>query len=478
MDGISLVRSAREFSRDMSFLIISGFAEFEYAKEALELGVAGYVLKPIKNDELARAVRTACAEVDARRSATMERRISHLMEKENLSLFAEKSLNAILSGQEQYNNVCGKVFERLPELKNSFCMLAIFHIDHPKTYSSSFSENDFDLLRFSVKNVLEEVCCDKALCFSSYKDKTSLFVVCYGQKQCQVALDSSNFISDIYLKLCRTASISVTVGTSDVHKDLSSLPKCYEEANHALDRRYVNGSGKLYRYAEMKVLVKSEFHFPEHKLQTLKIFLESLDYSKGTAGVEKIIEDIFSVKYLEFVTSAHLKMLFVETARIVIRFCEHMGLDIFSFIDESEASGESLADYGNVLDMGQFFIDLIKNIVAANKFGSNDIKILIHRVENYICNNFHTNIQLDVVALKFGLNSKYLSRVFKCLTGSNFCDYLSDIRLQKAKELLKNTQMMIQDIALNVGYNDHQYFHRVFKKYCGVTPNEFRVQNT
>jgi two-component system, response regulator YesN len=70
---------------------------------------------------------------------------------------------------------------------------------------------------------------------------------------------------------------------------------------------------------------------------------------------------------------------------------------------------------------------------------------------------------------------KYLSRAFKNITGRNFSDYLSEIRMNKAKELLEKTQLTVYDIAISVGYGDPQYFHRVFKKYFGVTPNEYRT---
>jgi two-component system, response regulator YesN len=475
LDGISLIRSARELYKDIKFVIISGFTEFEYARSALEMGVTNYVLKPIKNEELARALKKTFQEIDEKKSVEKDREIKQLVEKENIGLLVEKSLNALLFEQEPTGDICSRLYVRMPELKEVYCLLGIFHIDHPGTYESCFMEDDFDLVRFSVKNILEEVCGHTALSFSNFKDKTELFVLWHHTRETHVICDGPKFLLDVFMKIKTILPISITVGVSDVLKDISSLTKGYSEAKSALERRFVQGGGRLYRYGDLKVISRKEFHFPEYKLQTLKVCLDRVEMDHGLEEVENVVAGIFSAEELEHAAPLHLKMLFIQTLRSVTMYCEQMKLNISDFISERDTSGEILADFSSSRDIEKYIVSLIKRIYESGEFAATDIKTLIRRIEEYLKSNFHKDISLDILTQQYKVSVKYLSRAFKNITGRNFSDYLSEIRMNKAKELLEKTQLTVYDIAISVGYGDPQYFHRVFKKYFGVTPNEYRT---
>ena len=99
---------------------------------------------------------------------------------------------------------------------------------------------------------------------------------------------------------------------------------------------------------------------------------------------------------------------------------------------------------------------------------------IIEKAKNYINENFQKDISLDLVSREVDISPYYFSKLFKQETGNNFIEYLTEVRLRKARELLKNSQYSIKEICAESGYGDPNYFSRIFKKYEGVTPSEFR----
>jgi two-component system response regulator YesN len=126
--------------------------------------------------------------------------------------------------------------------------------------------------------------------------------------------------------------------------------------------------------------------------------------------------------------------------------------------------------------------DDINHNSRENKFNDQEIKnidrekiALFKSVEQYITDNLKEDLDLEKVAAKFNLSSFYFSRMFKEVVGYNFSDYINMIRIDKSKKLLKNQSITIKEICYNVGYSDPNYFSKVFKKYEGISPTEFKA---
>jgi two-component system response regulator YesN len=116
-------------------------------------------------------------------------------------------------------------------------------------------------------------------------------------------------------------------------------------------------------------------------------------------------------------------------------------------------------------------------VIKHNKIKNvNKIKLkLFEDVKNFIKENIETELELEKVASNFGLSVYYFSRTFKEVTGTNFSDYINKCRVDIAKELLSNGEMNVKEVCYKVGYNDPNYFSKVFKKYEGVSPVNYKV---
>lgn len=122
----------------------------------------------------------------------------------------------------------------------------------------------------------------------------------------------------------------------------------------------------------------------------------------------------------------------------------------------------------------QFFLNVTNMLRDKSVYTTNE---LIDRILIYIQRNYQRNLTEEFIASLFYLNRSYLSQLFRQKTGEKFIDYLNDIRIDKAKELLVSTDRKMYQIAKSAGYSNTKYFFRIFKKKTGITPEQYRLQN-
>lgn len=137
-------------------------------------------------------------------------------------------------------------------------------------------------------------------------------------------------------------------------------------------------------------------------------------------------------------------------------------------------SGEPFAAFYSTQQYSEWLQELVTPVLAAVRSGSETRDPVISFVLEYLDKHYGEDINLNIVADKLNLTSGYLSSIFKEKTGINFSEYLNTLRIERAKELLVNIDLRIQDIALQVGYQNVNSFIRMFKRASGLTPGEYR----
>ena len=131
---------------------------------------------------------------------------------------------------------------------------------------------------------------------------------------------------------------------------------------------------------------------------------------------------------------------------------------------------EDLKDY-----YMQFFMNITEMLKTESIYALEDV---VEKIQLYMRHNYQKNLTQDFIASLFYLNRSYLSTLFKHRTGMKFIDYLNEIRIEKAKEMLSGSSRKMYQISKAVGYDNPKYFFRIFKKKTGLTPEQYRIQNT
>ena len=129
----------------------------------------------------------------------------------------------------------------------------------------------------------------------------------------------------------------------------------------------------------------------------------------------------------------------------------------------------------NYEELRKWFLDKMVNACRAIRDQKEDqSNSAVKKAMLYIQENYSRDISLDDVSSQVNISPYYFSKLFKQETGGNFIEYLTEVRLRNARELLKDSGLSIKEICAESGYSDPNYFSRIFKKYEGVTPSEFR----
>lgn len=191
----------------------------------------------------------------------------------------------------------------------------------------------------------------------------------------------------------------------------------------------------------------------------------------NSEGISKLIQDTFN----KFSGKADVYNCYISFIKILNRFLEASGIKSTDIIDKKSVDFDRLMNRETVQDVTAELMDVFKNVIEY--LGTRDFKYtnkIIEAVKKYIIENYSNNISLEMAANSVHMNHMYLSRLFKKETGVSFTDYLTDIRMQKAKKLMENVSIKLYEISEMVGYYSPKHFSKVFKKNTGVTPKQYR----
>jgi YesN/AraC family two-component response regulator len=311
MDGIELVKQAKLRHENAKFIIISGYAEFDYAREALAAGVIDYVLRPVESMGLSKSLQKACNEVERIKKTDMDLKVKNELEARNAGQAIENYLNELIFLDESDPTSCRNLVTSCPELKKDWYTLIIFHISHPKTLKSQFQENDFNLVRFSIDNIIREIGKSRnVIIFNNTRDRAEILALCHDPTEHAVIRECMAFANYCFINVDQFLHSALTVGISNNHNSLSQLSECYRQAKHALMQRFAQGSNKIFNYTDVISCRKTKNNLSEPKLQTLDVCLQSINSYNSLKNVRNIISSIFFDAGLQGANTEDIQILF------------------------------------------------------------------------------------------------------------------------------------------------------------------------
>lgn len=468
MDGIQFISCAREEFPHTRFIIISGYAEFEYAEQALNMGVQGYLLKPITDENMKQTMKKVLHHLGRDQETRLNEKKKEVLEEGNRRLVLEMAVNQALNmskdaGAVLFNQGCTLPW---PESYKKFVLL-LFHIDSSNFYTSQFKYQDMELVKFAVRNILDEISeREKMLVFNNLKDVTQVFVLAAGEQEGALKKLSNSFAFDALAKIAKYLEISVTVAISDVNIGISS--DLLKQAQAAFDLRLVNGTNKIYKYVDMNM--GQNMVPPENSLRILQKCIEMYDFQ----NIHQILADLFSPGKLKDKPGAYIKLVYSEVVVMIIKICSCFGIDMEKALDPGFISGEALNRFDSADNVVSYIYTTILDVLKGETTPVRDSRDIIEKARTYILHNYAKELSVKDMAQKFALNAAYFSNIFKQITGKTITKYIMDLRIERACQLLRETDIGIAEIAEGVGYEDTQYFYRVFKKVTDMTPLEYR----
>ncbi len=419
MNGLELMRAARDAKSSAEFVIISGFGEFEYAQEAIHFGVFDYLVKPISQ-------------------ATADLLITRLHD--NLTNKRADKEGAFFEALCDYDRDAPTVLREFG-YRFPFMNVGVVALLSTNTPQYSFLPLDKDKLRI--------------LCFNSGRRHDKHISICLIN--CEDLPDYDKIVECLLEPGSKQAS---TVGVSQWSNDLRQIPYLISNAETALN-------SQIFIYKKPDLLIYSETLLPNNQ------FRQYINNMLNISSVPKLPERLTD----EFAEKGwgidHAVYLWNQAAAILAaKYAVFFDFNTPYFCDEIEI----LNSYNSLSDMCASINELFAHANTDSK-QVNNIRLQntsFNKLLEYVNKNYTEEISLKQLSSHFYINLSHCCILFKKATGKNFSEYITDLRMARARELLADSTLSIAEVSRLSGYPDHYYFSKVFKKLQSSTPTTYR----
>ncbi|WP_256762035.1 response regulator [Cohnella sp. WQ 127256] len=472
MDGIELSRAARLRYPNIRIIILSGYEEFEFAQQALELSVMKYLLKPFTRPELEEAVVQAKDEVDSMRQVERQMNVTLDRLQRSLPLLRDRYLNDWVSGRLLGDDILSKLqLVDIEPAEGQHAVIITVIDEVERTFPQMSVSNQTDMLSVLL---LEEM--------SQWMKESGNGVAFQGKTREIVAVMSGvvdanqlfAFAERIREQARQAFELTVSVCLGGLKEQLTEVTQSYQEALEAMDYRFLVGEDSIVPYDWIHLHTQQSWvgvpdEYTDKIISAIRTGQEDLIRSElnrlfeWLKGIQSIGHSDVKVYMTEFLVSVLTAAVSSGTRLKDIYAKEY---NPYAFI----VSAKTMDDLKRELEA--LFLDLSRFIL--DKRGDRK-KRVIEQAVDYIRLNYHQeDLSINVLSEQMDMNPTYFSKLFKKEIGSTFTDYVTKTRLEQAKRDLRETALRVNEIAYRVGYRDPFYFSTLFKKHTGVNPSDFR----
>lgn len=512
MDGSTLLAWASRHHPDSKIIVISGHDDFQLVRNAVKFGGVDYILKPIDPEQLNGAIGKAIDAWHAEEREREHRRAVHIELNQLKPVYLEQYFSSVLSEPGIQGSWPVSVLRELrleapvPRVRAAVASLTL----SAPTMRDKFP-GDQDLMFFALTNICNEIllASGDGYAFRYWGKEQELVLLFWGD-----GADAPELLADIQGAIRQTMKSSFVFGLGRPAAFPSEAQNSYRQARLALLRRNVLGGdgSQIIIDVEGSASGGTLLSFHEHEEQ-LYFAVQSGNPEQLHRALESWFASIEDGGYLSFEGLLAWREHFDRTKAIWLgdggesaaRTSENAGSNggergaksaataAGGSEDEGgleEKRGGAAADKTHdaetarllpLSDAGGFDYETWKLSVTeemtriAERLTSADKgKGVIHEIALFLEQHAGEDITLQDVASRFYLSREYISRKFKQEMGENVSDFIAGIRMKRAKELLGNAGLKIAQIAEQVGFQDEKYFSKVFKKWTGCTPNDYR----
>lgn len=470
MDGLTLSRKLKELYRTVKIIIFSGFDEFEYAKEAIQIEVEEYILKPIDAGNLKEVFDRIREKID--REMDEKRNVDKLREyyMESIPILQENFYTSLIDGRIPENEIDRYMDDYQISLTGPYYVVSILHIS---TTNIPPNMNTF-LLGVSVKKLAEEHMEDE------WKSRILMYlgdIVVITQLESQEQITE---FTDFMDQLCRLAKhvceATVTAGIGYVSNNLPDIRLSWQGARSAVSYRVIYGNARAINIAEIDPMENADERWEEQEIQKI---LKKIRMGSREELEEEIDHCIH--KFMEDGTTMQKYQIFIMgLITEIFRFCTNNQLDIEEFYGEKSAVFEKCMQMESPEELERWLLEIgekLQETVQQERQATT--KSFASKAVEYVQEHYSDrNITIESVCKELGVSAAYFSTIFKKETGKTFISFLTDYRMEKAVELLMTTNDKTYIIAEKVGYADPNYFSYAFKKQYSMSPSKYRSANS
>ncbi|MEI2399729.1 response regulator transcription factor [Paenibacillus phytohabitans] len=471
MDGLELIRKVREVNPQLQAIILSCHGEFEYAQQAVKLNVAEYILKEsLQIDQVVSVLTEAVSRLEIRMISQNNYLQMQKLVTQNHSAIRTRFIRMFLEqpvwDEAEWFGQAAAMGIRLQEGMPYLPVLAIPERSHELERRFGGIVN----MQFVIDNVLQEFLEIDGIIQFALTERQFILFIPFPRL---LIRNLHEEFRDKFRHVQKMSKLHLRMGISFFYGEAtSSLIDIKKQIQALLDSqalRFYTAEGAIMKLEPIQTTNEDLFVHYAEILQQLRDCIQNEDGARVTAAVKEIKKHIWDKKYpVESVKSWLLKMVMELELKYTV---------MQNFVNNfnSEMHQRSIRELETLDQLMEWLEQFLKDkILMLRSMWKQNVRKEVAEAKRYVMNHIGEKVGMDEMARRLGLNPTHFSRLFKIETGLTYIEFVTKLKMERAQELLNQTNITIVDIAEQLGYDNVSYFIKLFRNFSGMTPVEYR----
>ncbi|TBL78971.1 response regulator [Paenibacillus thalictri] len=479
MNGLGLIELLERDYPQVRIVVLSAYDDFEFVRQSMKRGAMDYVLKHRLNAplllELLKAAENSILMYRNERDKQHEM-VQVLTIRKNMQ--RQELIKKLLEGSlPDRADALGQIRMLDVAMDTENLMVAAAEIDDFPFIEEKFSSKEIDVL---VQTFLDISCemlsdWDKSVISPMGGGKFAI-ILSMGRNHSRMYIYNQlyTFLNRIRSEIKKYLNMTASFGVSDVCRDIMQLHQAYNEAASILKDKFHKGKNGI--YIESAGSSKHEEGFFSLDIKDEKAIYAALK-NQDFESVKRLIGSVFDKISSLRLSSKSTLMICAELINIVNKASKDAGVDMSKLYTAGDIPYHLMQKYEVLMDMKTWILNLydrLIHILQQMKILSSYSEVTQRAVE-YIHRNYNNDVSLQDAADYAGVSGSYISRLFKEECRMGFTEYVNHVRVEHAKRHIEQGELKLKEIVSHVGFNNYNYFFKVFKEVAGMTPLEYET---
>lgn len=444
MDGLELIRRSKNLNPELKLIIFSSYADFEYARTALTLGVENYLLKPVVTEELASMLAALVKQLD-------EERNSRLLKDRQRTFLLQYTLQFAISDNLAYEKADADILKQL----DTFQLMVLLDVN------TSFLQKNYSAFYDTLR---EHFLPDMESLYPSPNQALLLL---------RTIPEAPGFWENVFLPFVRRHfQIDCYLSVSNPLSGYTSLNDAFGAVEQQMEQRFWMPDKRVFTSASQNIPPQNPESIDDN--QQMNLIRNALSVRNAETLQQNL--DILFQKYLLSANQSQIYVKFIFSNLLTV---------LYPYLPAEYCAGAGSLDtlisrvylQKDISEIMVLIQELAGQISASFSENTDSVRREILLAKEYIHENYNKELSVETLASIVYLTPDYLSRLFKKATGRSLSQYIRQYRMERARELLLHTSKKVIQIGIDVGYSNYSYFCQSFREYYGASPEKYRQEH-
>ncbi|MFF2091573.1 response regulator [Paenibacillus sp. NPDC058174] len=473
MPGISggeLLQALRNYDEQIQVIVISGYDEFEYMKQAIVTKVVDYLMKPFSKEQLNSALSKAINELESLRQRRLQTELA-------VQYYKEEVMTQLSEGRA-FNLDNFREWTGIPLREELFYQVTMLRIANFTYLSKQFS--DRKLLSSEVTSVLNKILEKRGIVFQSGGEEYECGMLLYMNSMDMDRTEA--LLEEIVAQLRTSLNIGVFIGVGECYYGVSLIGDSYQEALLALKRSSFRQDGGIGLYRELNILTDTLLSDQGKKIDLLGLAVLNGNMGYIREWINSCYTEITALPMIQITSMTDLLMRIWRELELLV------GSEYIDLIDrprllkkaqEIEQQLHVELELTALRELCLAFISEVELIMKKKQSYQDWEQGVIYDIRLYVENHFNEKVSLQDLADRFYISRESISRLYKKIFGTNLFNHIIQLKVDQAKLMLVDERRVkVREIVDRLGFTDESHFSKTFKKYTGQSPSAYRNEYT